>query len=287
MSQAIETQKPTVQQEVEGAGDLVPFLPENVNQAWRLAMSLSKSQLVPSKLQGKPYDLLATLITGRELGLSPMQSIRGMHVIEGKAVMSSELMVALVVSKADICEVFQVVETNEKLATYSTKRRGYDKPTTMTFSMEDATRAGLTGKDNWKKYPAAMLRARCSSALCRAVYPDLVGGVYEADEAEEITGRAPASVVELRPAAGGSRLDQLNSRLARTDTGDSVDVATGEVIDADTGDGFDDGVTGNAGGQPNAEAVTTAAGAANISEETKGPAAPAASSAPATGRRRF
>ena len=48
-------------------------------------------------------------------------------------------------------------------------------------------------------YPAAMLRARCSAALLRAVYPDLALGVYEQDEAEEFKGQ-PAAVAPPRPA---------------------------------------------------------------------------------------
>jgi hypothetical protein len=42
-----------------------------------------------------------------------------------------------------------------------------------------------------------MLRARCSAALCRLVYPDVLFGVYAEGEIEE---RPPAAeVVELRP----------------------------------------------------------------------------------------
>src|SRR5690606_17440997 len=43
--------------------------------------------------------------------------------------------------------------------------------------------AGLTGRQNWKAHPAAMLRARASAALARAVYPDVAMGIYDPDEA--------------------------------------------------------------------------------------------------------
>jgi hypothetical protein len=133
-----------------------------------------------------------------------MQSLRSVHVIEGKPTLSADLIAALVKSRSDVCEYFRLVESAADAATYETKRRGEPSPTRMSFTMADATRAGVTGKDNWRKYPAAMLRARCITALARAVYPDLVLGVYDPDE----LGGEPAPVaapmvyeaVEARPA---------------------------------------------------------------------------------------
>lgn len=191
---------------------LVPFAPENVNQAWRLAGTLAKSQLVPRALQAKPHDILVTLITGRELGLSPMQSVRGMHVIEGKAVMSADTMAGLVMSHSDVCEYLRLVESTEKLALYETKRKGAPEPVRLAFTIEDAARAGLTGKDNWKKYPAAMLRARALSSICRAVYPDFVAGVYEPDEAREFNRAEPSA--ELKAQDGG-KLSRMTERMRR------------------------------------------------------------------------
>jgi hypothetical protein len=64
--------------------------------------------------------------------------------------------------------------------------------------MEDARRANLVGRQNWKAHPAAMLRARCAAALARAVYPDLLLGVYEESEGEEIVAGAAPRAVEVR-----------------------------------------------------------------------------------------
>jgi hypothetical protein len=48
--------------------------------------------------------------------------------------------------------------------------------------MEDAHRAGLSGKGPWKSYPAAMLRARAISAMARAMFPDALSGVVYTPE---------------------------------------------------------------------------------------------------------
>jgi hypothetical protein len=52
----------------------------------------------------------------------------------------------------------------------------------VTWTMERANAAGLTGKQNWKTYPCAMLSARCVAELVRALYPACLNGVYLAEE---------------------------------------------------------------------------------------------------------
>lgn len=168
-----------------GEAALTPFAPQGLEQAMKLAQTLATSGLMPSSLKGKPQDVLVVLITGHELGLSPMQAVRSVHVVQGRAVMSADLMVALAV-RSPACVFFRLVASDDKCATYETQRKGSPEPVRMSFTMEQAKAANLTGKDNWRNYPAAMLRARCSAALVRAVYPDLALGVYEQDEAEEI-----------------------------------------------------------------------------------------------------
>ncbi len=156
-----------------------PFEPSNMNEAQQLAQTLSVSALLPDALRGKPADVLVTILTGHELGLSPMQAIRGLYIVKGRAVMSADLAVALVKRHTD-CVYFKLVNSTDSVATYETERRG-EGVTKMSFTAEQARTAQLGG-DNWKKYPAAMLRARCSLALARAVYPDIMLGVYDPDE---------------------------------------------------------------------------------------------------------
>lgn len=148
------------------------------------AKQLATSGLIPKALQGKPGDVLVVLLTGREFGLGPMQSLRGIHVVDGKAVMSADLIVGLCARERSVCEFFRLVESSGEVATYETKRAGHPTPAKLSFTIKQAQAAGLTGKQNWRNYPDAMLRARCAAALARAVYPDLVAGVYDPDEME-------------------------------------------------------------------------------------------------------
>jgi hypothetical protein len=165
------------------------FEPRNIDEAIHLAKVLHASRLLPRGLQ-TPEAVVATIITGAELGLSPMQAIRSIHIIDGKPTMSSDLMVAMV-KRHEACKFFRLVESSGSVATYETQRAGDPEPTRMSFSIEEAKAAGLAGKDVWKKFAPAMLRARCASSLARAVYPDLVMGIYDPDELDHSPAPAP------------------------------------------------------------------------------------------------
>jgi hypothetical protein len=162
---------------------IIPFKPSSVSEALDLADRLSQSGLIPAALQKHPADVLVVIMTGHEYGLSPMQAMRGMYVQNGRAVFYADHMVALV-RRSGLCETFHVVESNERRAVYETKRRG-EPVLRLEWTLEMAKRAGLSNKDNWKGYPAAMLRARCKADLCRAAYEDVIQGIVTREEVDD------------------------------------------------------------------------------------------------------
>ncbi len=199
------------------------FEPRGIEEAMRLAKLLVASRLLPKSVN-TPEAAFAIIATGRELGMSAMQSLRSIHVIEGKPTLSADLVAALVKSRGDVCKYFMLVVSSATVATYETLRVGDPKPTTMSFTIEDAQRAGLTGKDNWRKYPAAMLRARCITALARAVYPDLAMGIYDEDElgpvaVEEAQRWVPEPTVqEVSPGSLSAAMRELAERVDHAET---------------------------------------------------------------------
>jgi hypothetical protein len=195
------------------------FEPRGINEAMQLATLLVASRLLPRSV-GTPEAAFAIIATGRELGLTAMQSLRTIHVIEGKPTLSADLVAALVKSRRDICTYFMLVESTDRVARYETQRVGEPKPTVMAFTIEEAQRAGVSTKDNWKKYPAAMLRARCITALARAVYPDLAMGVYDEDELEPLPAPATERWVAEPPAK-----PRVDSSALMTSFFDRIDAA--------------------------------------------------------------
>lgn len=196
----------------ESNTSLVPYVPSSLNEAMTLATSFAKSRLLGEL--GTPEQVLLIMATGAELGLPPTAAIRGIHVISGKPVMSADLMHALCL-RSSACVRFDLVETTAKAATYVAQRKG-GEPVRMSYTVEDATASGsLPAKPGsaWAKYPATMLRHRCVSTLARAVFPDVVLGIYAEGEIVERVGPieveavdvtplqvAPATVVEAQPA---------------------------------------------------------------------------------------
>lgn len=176
--------------------------PRNLAEAKELATTLSAARTLPEALQQKPADVMAIVMAGAELGLAPMQSIRALVLIKGKPTLSADAMGALVKSRRDVCTWLRLVESSATIATYETLRNGDPGPTRLSFTIEQAAKAGLNG-DNWKRFPDAMLRARALSALCRAVYPDLLLGVYDPDELDAAPAprevNAPPVVVAPQP----------------------------------------------------------------------------------------
>lgn len=173
-----------------------------------LAATLARSSLIPERLRGKEADVFVIILAGRELGLAPMTSLRSLSIIDGKPVIGSDAMVGIA-QASGFCEYFKQVESTDKIATYETKRKGCE-PVRLSFSFEEAKLAGLTGKQNWKTYPAAMLRARAKAALARDVYPDALAGVFDTDEATDFTKVTPPAPEVIAPEV---EIDELEWQL--------------------------------------------------------------------------
>jgi hypothetical protein len=155
---------------------------EIYEQTWKLANRVHQTPFVPRAMQGKPEHVLACVLYGNELGLGPMQALNSIHVIEGRAAASPELMRALV-NKAG--HRIDVLENTNDVCVMKGTRHDTGAEATVRWSINDAKNANLTGKDNWKKYPRAMLTARATSELCRLLFPDVIAGLsYTAEEVE-------------------------------------------------------------------------------------------------------
>ena len=176
-----------------------PYNPGNFSEAWRLAEIVAAARLSPGI--ATPEQALLILALGSDLGLSSMQSIRGIHIIEGRPCPSADCLAACVL-RSGLAEYFTEIETTEASSTWETKRKNEAKPRRYTFSIEDAKRAGLLnrGKDpsqnNWNKYTKRMLSARAKAFLVRDVYPDLTLGLYTPDEISEQPIHVQSEVLE-------------------------------------------------------------------------------------------
>lgn len=211
--------------------------PASIAELRALARDAASSGFFGAK---SPEQALMIMMFGRDLGLSYTQSLRCFHVIQGRPVLSADGMVAVCL-QSDVCEYFRVTGDDTR-AVAVTKRRGQPEQT-YEFSMDDAKRAGLVGKDNWRMHPRRMLQARAKSLLARDVFPELLAGLYDADEidhrpapqavevvAEPVVQRDPQVKADFAQAiADASSLGELRA----VGKGIATAVAHGDLSDED------------------------------------------------------
>lgn len=156
------------------------------DEAMRWASLISKSDLCPKDCRGKPADVLIRIEFGKRLGLSPMQALCNIATINGKPSVYGDVLMSLCLS-SPICEKIRETFDEQKMtATCTVKRRGED-PQSRTFSVQDAKLANLWGRPGpWTQYPKRMLQMRARAWALRDVFADLLGGIYFAEEAQDI-----------------------------------------------------------------------------------------------------
>lgn len=188
--------------------DLVPMSTFDVlPSAFGLAEKVARTEFVPSSLRGKPDAIMACVLAGHEMGIAPMKALQSIHVIDGRPSMSAELMRA--VAQAHGHEVW-VEESTTTRVTVAGQRSGSTHVQKVTWTLDDAKKAGLDAKQNWRKYPRQMLLARASAELVRMAFPDVLAGLSYASEEvadgftfeEQVAVEAPAEPGTTRSLSG-------------------------------------------------------------------------------------
>ena len=222
MSTEISTQRAT------GGLALATF-----DDAFRFSKMVAASEFAPKDFRGKPESCLLAIQHGAEIGLSPMQSLQSIAVINGRPAVWGDAALA-VVSASTVCEfVTEAVEGDGEtmVATCIAKRRGYPAPTAVRFSVADAKKAGLWGKSGpWTQYPKRMLQLRARGFALRDAFPDVLKGLVTAEEAQDYASMAPAEpapqtvkVQQLRPSGELGPLEQARLAVNRAKSIDDLD----------------------------------------------------------------
>lgn len=208
--------------------DVVDGWAEQVAGVAKLADYIARTEFVPGAYRGQPAAVAAAILAGRELGIGPMTALQHLHVIDGRPAMTAQLMRALVLAAG---HTFSVDESTSTRCTI-TGRRADGSTMTVVWTMDDARRAGLTGRKNWTTYPRPMLFARATGELCRALFPDVIGGMaYTLEEAGEIDAAPSApEPTTTRPVARGRRA----AATKRTQIGPMVKPMTPPPADVQT-----------------------------------------------------
>lgn len=178
-------------------------------QQIEFAKALAPAGMLPKEYQQNPANLLFALQYADALNVKPIHAITSIHVINGKPSASAELIASVVRRAGHKLRV--VADDQEATATLiRADDQGFEY--TVTWDIKRAQTAGLTSNPTWKKFPAAMLRSRAITEVCRmgasdALYgvthsPDELGGEFaDSPEAEPSKPAGPTTKVSRRKKA--------------------------------------------------------------------------------------
>src|SRR5882672_1192464 len=157
-----------------------------------LAAKIAGTDFVPDAMRGKPAAVAAAILTGREMGIGPMQALQSIHIIKGKPGQAAQLMRALVLTAG---HSIRTVEANDTRCVVEGRRSGEDEWERVTFTADQARKA----KIDLGGYPEDKLYARATSRLCRRKFADCLAGMaYSIEELQDgDAGDEPAGIVAL------------------------------------------------------------------------------------------
>lgn len=147
-------------------------------QDWARAMA--PSALLPAAFKGNPANLFLAAELADALGISRINALTSIHVVEGKPSASADLMAALVRRAG---HKLRVTVDNGVARAVLIRHDDPDFEYVAVWDMATANRAGLGNKGVWKSYPQAMLRSRAITEVIRMGASEaLVGVIYTPEE---------------------------------------------------------------------------------------------------------
>lgn len=121
------------------------------------------------------------IMAGQELGIGPVAACTHIYFIQGRLAYEASILGAAIKNKGYDYRV--TTSTDKECAMTFLNKRGEEIGKT-SYTWSDAEKAGLTGKDNYKKHPVSMMFSRCLTRGIRMFCPDVFGGnaAYTPDE---------------------------------------------------------------------------------------------------------
>lgn len=195
------------------SGGLIQHTPAELQV---MAEQVAKSRLFPGI--DTPQAAFALMLVCQSEGIHPAQAMKRYHIIEGRPSMRADAMHAEFQRQGGRID-WNRSDAEECAATFwHPQHAAAGVVVRVTFAELDAagvTRGKYGVKDNWRKFPRQMLRARVISEGVRMVLPGVVAGIYTPEEVEDFSKeRAPSR----RPEPAQPEI--------------VADAETGEIVDA-------------------------------------------------------
>lgn len=205
--------------------------PRDAREAWNCSKVLADAKgMIPDSFLGKPAAVYAAILRGSEVGLAPMQALSSIAIINGRATIWGDALVAIVMRHGHWVDVEITGDGDNAVATATLERGDNGRKITRTFSMRDAAAAGLSGKGVWKTYPKRMLMHRARAWAIRDGAADCLMGLQLREEVEDYNVR---DVVDETPKRNhGSMAEALAAKREESEPEQIEHAEQPESVDA-------------------------------------------------------
>jgi hypothetical protein len=199
--------------------------------AQRMAQALASSTIVPKDYQNNIGNCIIALDMASRLKSGPMMVMQNLYIVNGRPAWSSQYIIAMInASKKYKTELqFDLSGSGANMActAWAEDYNGH-KVTGPTITMKMAEDEGWTTKNGskWKTMPEVMIRYRAASFFGRLNCPDMIMGIYSADEVVEIN---PENYRDVDLAQKVQEEIKEKANAAPIDI--AMDPETGEVLD--------------------------------------------------------
>lgn len=178
------------------------FIPADFPSTYRYAELICASGMAPKGMT-RPETVATAIFMGAEVGMTPMAALRSIAVINGRPSIWGDGALGVIRAKGLLDDIEEWTEggayPEDGFTAYCrVKRKGVERDVTRSFSIAQAKRANLFGKEGpWQQYPERMMQMRARAFALRDLFTDVLGGFYIAEEMDDdepidITPRDPA-----------------------------------------------------------------------------------------------
>lgn len=179
------------------------LIPTNIEEAYRMAKAFALAEMLPKSYgTGDPDKMAAKAFTamqlGAEVGMSPMQSIQSIAVVNGMPSIWGDAQKAIVFNHRDCIDIVETTKgtfPNDDYTAICVAKRKNKEDVTEEFSVADARKAGLWGKSGtWSSHPKRMLKYKARAFALRDQFPDALKGLtHSAEEMEGMVDITPSN----------------------------------------------------------------------------------------------
>jgi hypothetical protein len=188
-----------------------PFSMDGFEHAQRIAIMLSKSDLIPKRYQGNVQNAMIALEMATRIGASPLMVMQNLYVVNGNPGWSSAFIIGSINQSGDYGKLkFALSGTGQDMECYAW---GIDKETNErvqgpTVTMAMAKAEGWIDKNGskWKTMPELMIQYRAAAFFGRLYKPELLMGMQTYEEVIDIQ---PEIISQERPDTKKQEHDRL------------------------------------------------------------------------------